>query len=127
MPFDTVYSHSNPRIRKITDEMRARAVALYEQGWTYKQIADDLGVSQSGVVYHVTRRTVLHRDRTPEQRAARVGDRPRERYRRLTAEQRDAAVRRIQDGETYRVVADDYGVTPAAIAHHVRRAGQGVA
>lgn len=70
MPFDTVYSHSNPRTRKLSEEDRRRAVALYEGGWKLGEIATDLKVSPSAVSYHLSQMTVLFRDRSPAEREA---------------------------------------------------------
>ncbi|HMM95423.1 helix-turn-helix domain-containing protein [Phycicoccus sp.] len=128
MPFDTVYSYSNPRVRKLSDEQRREAVQLYEQGWAYQQIGAKFGVSASAIVYHVTRRTVLRRDR-PRRPAEK---RPSEelptvsRPGKLSDEQRTQAVARVQSGESIRVVAQSLGVSDAAIAYHVRKAREAV-
>ncbi|CCH80389.1 hypothetical protein BN12_900013 [Nostocoides japonicum T1-X7] len=70
MPFDAVYSHSNPRVRKLSDAQRREAVELYEQGWMLGEIGARYGVSAGAINYHVAQRTILIRDRTPKAKQA---------------------------------------------------------
>ena len=46
MPFTSdVYSPSNPRVKKLTQEQRRQIVDLYENGFTTRAIALQFGVS----------------------------------------------------------------------------------
>lgn len=67
-PIDPVYSHSNPRVRKLNEAQKREAVELYENGWALQEIGDRFGVTAGAIGYHVAQRTILRRDRTPEAR-----------------------------------------------------------
>lgn len=114
MAMTSAYSHSNPRVVKLTAEQKREAVQLYEEGdLTYSQIGARYGVSASAIVYHVTRRTVLRRDRPGKGRAASG--------RRLTAEERVNVRQRLAAGEAQRSIADSLGVSHAAIRYYANR------
>lgn len=70
MPFDATYSHSNPRTRKMSDADAWEAARLYDEGWSTADLAARYGVTSPAISYRLASRTVLYRDRTPEQRAA---------------------------------------------------------
>jgi hypothetical protein len=61
-----VYSHSNPRVRKLSDAQKRESVELYEQGWMLREIGARYGVSAGAIGYYVAEGTILVRDRTPK-------------------------------------------------------------
>lgn len=118
------YQYAQTRVRRLTVEQRREAVERYTAGETYASIAARFGVAPSAIAYHVSKRTVLRSSLPKSQQVARRrADQPG----RLSTDDRAAAVLRVNAGESCAAVAADLGVTPAAIAYHVRRAREAVA
>lgn len=69
MPTSSSYSHANARAGKLADNDRQQIAALYEEGWSTTALAARFGVAPSAVSYHLSKMTVLFRDRTPAQKA----------------------------------------------------------